>query len=190
MIGSCRPESNASGEISDNGLVEGGTPLAGRQLRQGYHLQRKNTMRYILVLLAVLICTPALADGWKLNIKLHENNTLTDTLARLTKDFGGLKLSGLARNFDDGVNEGNHLNLSLAGDWFGAEYMTGDHIRNNLQSFSVIWPSRVKPTVYQTPCQSVVHLWANTQFDGGTFQTNFYQKDEITEFDVNITAEF
>jgi len=149
--------------------------------------------KYIITasLLLLLLATPANADGWKLDLKARDyNNTLRDVMGRLTKDFGKVDLSALMRTFDDGTNEGNHLNVSLSGEWFGAEYLTGQHIRPELQSISVLWPSKKKPTVYATPAKSVLHLWAQKEFDGGFFSGHFYDKDGKPELEVHVRAEF
>lgn len=148
-------------------------------------------LRYITALaLLLLLAIPAYTDGWKVDLKLHEYSTLSDTMARLTKDFGKLKLSALVRQFNDGKREGNHINLSLVSKWFGAEYMTGEHIRNELQSFSILWPSKKKPTIYQTPCNSVLHLWTQKEFDRGFFRGNYYNKDGALEWDLHARMEF
>ncbi len=129
-------------------------------------------------------------EGWHLDLKLHSVDDYSDLSQRLTKDLGAVKLMLAARQFKLGDEASNHLNLSLRGEWFGIEYLTGENVTPELRSFSLWPPGSKKAQVFNTPCASVLHSYVHTEFDGGFVQFDWYRKDALDEMKLHARAEF
>lgn len=149
-------------------------------------------MRCLLLTICLLSCAQvAHGEGWVLDTKLHQYSQISDWSGRLTKDFGNIKLSALARQFTDGAAEdGNHMDIGVAGDWWGVSFAKGRYVTSSLQAFSIQWPDSKKPTVYKTPSDSVFHAYLQQEFGSGFVKGDFYQKDGTAEFELHARTEF
>ena len=149
----------------------------------------------ITAILLLLVATSTHSDNWQLDLRVHKLPGLLDATQRLTKDLGGVDLFLAARQFKRGGESSNHLNFSVAGDWFGVEYLTGQNITSDLRAFSLYAPGSAKAQAFKTPCSEVLHSYIQTEFDGGFLKMDWYRKGgtkqgALDEFEINARAEW
>jgi len=141
--------------------------------------------------LLLLACGATQADRWQLDVTLHKLPGLLDASQRLTKDLGGVDLYLGARQFKAEGGISNHLNLSLRGEWFGVEYLTGENVTNDMRQFSLFRPGAAKAEVFKTPCSEVLHGYVHRKLDGGFVRFDWFRKDNVLdEVKLHARAEF
>ena len=146
-------------------------------------------MRLLTVTLLLLLSTSS-AHAWKLELGAHQYKQAMDYSQSLTKNFGSWRLALQARQFDSGKLEGSHLNLSLGSKSWGAELLQGRYVAPAAQRYSISWPSYKKPDTYATPASEVLHLFVRQEWGAGVVDAHWYDKDDATEWELNVEAEF
>lgn len=149
----------------------------------------------VILILLLLAASSTHADKWQFDVSLHKLPGLFDATQRLTKDLGGIDLFLAARQYKEGSQSSNHLNFSIRGGWFGIEYLTGQHVTNEMHAFSLFRPGSEKAQAFKTPCSEVLHSYIQTEFDGGFVKMDWYRKGgtkhgSLDEFKVHARAEW
>ncbi len=144
----------------------------------------------ICILLLLTVCTYTQADGWRLDLKLHQFPDFSDATQRLTKDLGDFDLMLGARQFKWKGDESNHLNLQLSAGWWGVEYVSGENVTNEMRSFSLFAPGQKKAQTFNTPTDSVLHSYIHKEFGGGFVQFDWFKRDAQDEMKVHVRTEF
>ena len=154
----------------------------------------KLLLAVLIGMLLLCVCVNTQAEGWSLDLKLHQFAGFMDTTQRLTKDLGGVDLMLGARQFKLDGKHSNHLNLMLRGDWFGIEYLSGENVTADLRAFSLFAPGSAKAKDFATPCDSVLHTYLHKEFASGFVQFDWFKKSAGTsaldEMQVHARAEF